>query len=84
MKWHSLVQKSTVIRELKWPPQKFHSLVPLLLLLRYSVVSNSVTLGTAAHQVSLSFTISQGLLKLMSIELMIPSNHLILCLVSDL
>ena len=34
---------------------------------------------TAAHQASLSFTISQSLLKLMSIESMIPYNHLILC-----
>ena len=34
---------------------------------------------TAAHQASLSFTISWSLLKLMSIELVIPSNHLILC-----
>ena len=33
---------------------------------------------TAAHQTSLSFTISLSLLKLMSIELMMPSNHLIL------
>ena len=33
----------------------------------------------AACQASLSFTISQSLLKLMSIELVIPSNHLILC-----
>ena len=34
---------------------------------------------TAAHQPSLSFTISQSLLKLMSIESVMPSNHLILC-----
>ena len=34
---------------------------------------------TAAHQASLSFTISQRLLKLISIESVIPSNHLILC-----
>ena len=34
---------------------------------------------TAASQVSLSFTISQSLLKLMSIESLMPSNHLILC-----
>ena len=34
---------------------------------------------TAAHQASLSFAVSQSLLKLMSIESMIPSNHLILC-----
>ena len=34
---------------------------------------------TAAHQASLSFTISHSLLKLMSIESEMPSNHLILC-----
>ena len=33
---------------------------------------------TAAHQGSLSFTISQSLLKLMSTESVIPSNHLFL------
>ena len=33
----------------------------------------------AAHQASLSFTISQSLLKLMSIKSVMPSNHLILC-----
>ena len=38
-----------------------------------------VTPWTAAHQASLSFTISQNLLKLMSIESVMPSNHLILC-----
>ena len=35
---------------------------------------------TAARQASLSFTISQNLLKLMSIESVVPSNRLILCL----
>ena len=34
---------------------------------------------TAACQVSLFFTISQSLLKLMTIKLMMPSNHLTLC-----
>ena len=34
---------------------------------------------TAARQASLSFTISQSLLKLMSIESVMPYNHLILC-----
>ena len=38
-----------------------------------------VTLRTAAEQASLTFTISWSLLKLISIELMMPSNHLILC-----
>ena len=37
------------------------------------------TLQTAACQASLSFTVSQSLLKLLSIESMMPSNHLILC-----
>ena len=37
------------------------------------------TLWTAAHQASLSFTISWSLLKLVSIESVMPSNHLILC-----
>ena len=41
----------------------------LLLLLSHS----------AAHKASLSFTISQSSLKLMSMESMMPSNHLILC-----
>ena len=38
-----------------------------------------VTPWTAAHQASLSITNSWNLLKLMSIESVIPSNHLILC-----
>ena len=36
------------------------------------------TPGTAAHQASLSFTISQSLFALMSVELVMPSNHFIL------
>ena len=52
-----------------------------LLLFSNSVVSDSVQphAWTAAHQAPLSFTISQSLLKLMPIELVMPSNHLILC-----
>ena len=34
---------------------------------------------TAARQASLSFTIAKSLLKLTSIELVMPSNHLVLC-----
>ena len=44
-----------------------------------SVVSNFATPWTAAQQASLSITSSQSSLKLMSIELVMPSNHLILC-----
>ena len=38
-----------------------------------------VTRGLAAHQASLSFAISQSLLRLGSIESVMPSDHLILC-----
>ena len=56
-------------------------------LLSDSVEFNSVTQScptlcnpwTAAHQPFLSITNSQSLLKLMSIESMMPSDHLILC-----
>ena len=44
-----------------------------------SVVSDSVTPWTAARQASLSFPYSRSLLKLMSTESVMPSNHLILC-----
>ena len=44
-----------------------------------SVVSDSATPRTAARQASLSITNSWSLLKLMSIESVMPSNHLILC-----
>ena len=43
-------------------------------------MSNSLqTSRTAAHQASLSITNSQSLLKLMSIESVMPSNHIIPC-----
>ena len=48
------------------------------LLFSRSVVSDSATPWTAACQASLSITNSQSLLKLMSIESVMPSNHLIL------
>ena len=49
------------------------------LLFSCSVVSNSMTLLTALCQAFLSFIISRSLCKLLSIESMMPSNHLILC-----
>ena len=52
---------------------QFSSVQPL------SRVQLFVTLWTAAHQASLSITNSQSLLKLISIEYMMLSNHLILC-----
>ena len=44
-----------------------------------SLVSDSVTPWTAARQAFLSITNSRSLLKLMFIELVMPSNHFILC-----
>ena len=44
-----------------------------------SLVWLFVTPWTTAHQASLSITNSRSLLKLMSIESVVPSNHLILC-----
>ena len=55
-----------------WIVRRSNQSIPLLLLLfSCSVLS--------AGQASLSFTNSQSLLKLMSIESVMPSNHLILC-----
>ena len=56
----------------------FQNAVYILLLSR-SVLSSSVTPRTVACQASLFFTISQNLLKFMSIELVMPLKHLILC-----
>ena len=50
-----------------------------LLLLSCQIMSDSFAIPwTATHQASLSFILSQSLLKLMSIESMMPFNHLIL------
>ena len=54
-----------------------HSRLKYFLL--FSCVWVFVTPWTAARQASLSIAISQSLLKLMSIESVIPSNHFILC-----
>ena len=51
----------------------------LLLPVQSLPLSDSETPWTAAHQVSLSFTISQSLCQLMSIESVLLSNLLILC-----
>ena len=54
--------------------QTFKTIIQLL-----SHVRLFATPWTAACQASLSFTVSQSLLKLMSIDLVMPSNHVILC-----
>ena len=56
----------------------FVSILIVLLLFTQSDTCNSVTPWTVAHKASLSITISWSWLKLMSMESVIPSNHLIL------
>ena len=50
-----------------------------MLLFSHYVVSNFAASWTVAYQASLSFTVSHSWLKLMSIESVMLSNHLILC-----
>ena len=57
---------------------KFH-VVYVVVVHLLSHVQLFATSWAAAHQASLSFTVSWNLLKLMSIESMMPSNHLIFC-----
>ena len=67
---------STHERHTNWFWSKFVIIVVVQLLSRVQLFA---TPWTAAHQASLSFTISRSLLRLMSIESGIQSNHLILC-----
>ena len=62
-----------------WMPLPHQCISQFSSLQSLSRVWLSVTPWTAAHQASLSITNSRSLLKLMSIELLMPSNHLILC-----
>ena len=66
---------NNLLKNYKWGgfPDGFSSVQSL------SPVWLLATPWTAACQASLSITNSQSLLKLMSIELVMPSNHLILC-----
>ena len=61
----------------KW--KGFSNLVVISSVQSLSRVQLFATLWTAAHWVSLSITNSWSLLKFMSIESVMPSNHLILC-----
>ena len=72
---------------LKWLSTHIHTLSQLLLV-RWALVSSVQSLSSvwlfvtpwiAARQASLSITNSQSLLKLMRIESVMPSSHLILC-----
>ena len=68
------------IQQTLWLHSQSHIFLPLVVLVQLLSYSRLfVTLRTAARQASLTLTISHGLLKLMTIESVSPSNHLILC-----
>ena len=69
-KWPQTQKTKGVTKGVSWSFSSVQSLSQVQLL---------ATPWTAAHQASLSITSSGNILKLMSIESVIPSNHLILC-----
>ena len=71
---HSAAMQQTWVPSLCWEDPLKKGMTVVVQSLNH--VRLFATLWTAA---SLSFTINQSLLKLMSIELVMPSNHLILC-----
>ena len=67
------------IMKLRETSKNCFSRIVIVIVKLLSRVRLFATTWTAAHQASLSFTISCRLLKLMSIESVMPSNHLDLC-----
>ena len=80
LKW--FIMQACKVKEVSYNDESLESY-------RYQFIISSVqslshlwlfaTPWTAEHQVSLSITNSRSPLKLMSVELVMPSNHLILC-----
>ena len=62
-----------------WGKLFFSYLASVVVFHLLSHVQLFATPGTTACQATLSFTVSWSLFKFMSIESMMPSNHLILC-----
>ena len=81
----SILETSGLCTVLNLQLFRAHHMLTLLLLEYISSVQSLsrvrlfATLRTAARQASLSITNTRSLLKLMSIESVMPSNHLILC-----
>ena len=63
----------------QYPNSVYQNRETLCFVQSLSHVQLFATPWTAVHQASLSFTVSWSFLRLMSIDLMTPSNHLILC-----
>ena len=80
--WWSLNSQTIIQWITPSPPVAIHhpeGLKETVAVQSLSHVQLFATPWTAAHQASLSITNSQSLLKLMSIESVMPSNHLVLC-----
>ena len=75
--WVSSSHQVAKVLELQLQHQSFQWIVSFQF--SRSIMSDSVTPWTAAHQASLSITNSQSLFKPMSIKSMMSSNHVILC-----
>ena len=69
----------SLVRKIKSKSKQWTTLPPLSSVQLLSRVQLFATPWTAAHQASLSITNSQSLPKLMSIESVMPFNHLLLC-----
>ena len=78
MRFLILIRCQQTQRSYQVPPSA-PRLLPISSVQLFSRVRLFATPWTAARQASLSITNSWSLLKLMSIELVMPSNHLILC-----
>ena len=76
--WAFLAKGTNLINSVIATGQELSATLPLLFFIIVQSLSHIrlfMTLWTAAHQASLSFTISCSLLKYMSIELVMPSNQ---------
>ena len=79
MLWVGWLHEKSLIFSSILPGSKDISSVQFSSVQSLSRIPLFVTPWTAAHQASLSITNSQSFLKLVSIESVMPSNHLILC-----
>ena len=77
--WVVCLRTPSVFTHVRQPLKVWASIVPIQSLQSLRHVWLFATLWTAIHQASLSLTNSWSLLKLMSIESVMPSSHLILC-----
>ena len=74
-----LIMREKIWGKWLWYVRFWFIFIQIVVVQSLSLVWLFTTPWTAAHQASLSFTISQNLLKLMSVESMMPSNNLIIC-----